>query len=191
MGIKATFDVTNLLVILDQVAPDANDKVSIDVKVDLYSDAKEDWLAEPSYAGIEFPFLTIGGDDLGGGLTAGDYYFLRTDLGWRIRPYEATHEVTLVGNLYAVDPDDPLTTPVLGAYTVGVFFERSQLTQTLEINSGSGLSAAQDTVLTELHRRLGLESGTPMVATASSIVAGDITLTMTGDPDTEVTTTRV
>jgi len=125
MGAKATFDIVNNLIILDQVAPDGDGKVEINVQADLYSDAKEDWLSIAAYAGVEFPFTTIGGQDLGGAREAGDYYFLRTDLGWIIRPYEATHEVTLVGNLYPTVATDSLTTPVLGAYTVGVFFERS------------------------------------------------------------------
>lgn len=191
MAAKATFDLDNLLIVLDQVAPDVNDKVEISVQVDLYSDAKETWLDEPLYPGFEFPFTTIGGQDLGGAREAGDYYFLRTDLGWRIRPYEADHEVTLVGNIYPVDANDQLTVAVSGAHTVGVFFERSQLTQTATFNSGSGLDTTQSTQLTELHQIFGLESGSPLTTTVSTRAAASITQTITGDPSASVTVTRI
>ena len=190
MAAKATFDLSTLTIILDQVAPDGDGKVEINVQVDLYSDAKETWLASTPYPGFEFPFTTIGGEDLGGSREAGDYYFLRTDLGWRIQPYEADHEVTLVGNLYPTVATDQLTVPVSGAYTVGVFFERSQLTQTATFNSGSGLDTTQNQQLTELHQIFGLESGSPLHVTASTRTVASVAQTITGDPASSTVVTR-
>jgi hypothetical protein len=61
---------------------------------------------------------SVGGDPLGSGLEAGAYFFLQNQDGWRIRPAEANATVTLTGNLIPEDPDLPLTTPTLGAFTV-------------------------------------------------------------------------
>lgn len=136
MGLKATFDTDNLLILLDQVAP-VSSKVEIDTQVDLYSDAKEDWASVAAFMNFEFPFTTVGGDEIGAGREVGDYYFLRTDLGWRIRPYEADHELTITGNLYPYTPGDTMIVPTSSAATVAVLLERSQLTQTVQTGVGS------------------------------------------------------
>jgi len=128
MGAHATFDPVAKLITL-ATAPDVNNEVSLDVLIDLYSDAKEDWLANPFFRGFALPFRTIGGDDLGGGLDAGAYFFLRNDLGWRIRPYEASHDLTITGNLYANDVNLPISVPTLGPYTVSFRLTTSSLTQ--------------------------------------------------------------
>jgi len=167
MAAKATFDLDNLLIIFDQVAPDGNGKVSIDTQVDIYSDAKEVWNTSALYPGFEFPFNTIGGEDLGGGLGAGDYYFLRTDLGWRIRPYEADHELTITGNLYPVDANDPLVVPTSSAYTVPVIFERSQLTQTVTPTTSVVVSAV-------------VSATTDNTAIASAVWARNVSATVSG-----------
>jgi hypothetical protein len=130
MGAKATFDTVNKLIVLDVVAP-VSSRVAVDTQVDLYSDAKEDWQAD-AFAAFVFPFTTIGGNELGGGLEAGDYYFLRTDLGWRIRPFEQSHTLTITGNLYPIDAADDLIVPTSTSVTVAAIFERSQLTQTVQ-----------------------------------------------------------
>lgn len=130
MAAKATFDVVNKLILLDVVAP-VSSRVEINTQIDLYSDAKEEWQAE-AFQKFEFPFTTIGGNDLGGGLEAGDYYFLRTDLGWRIRPYEQSHTLTLTGNIYPIDSEDDIIVPTSTSVTVATVLERSQLTQTVQ-----------------------------------------------------------
>jgi hypothetical protein len=192
MGARATFYTDTKLIEIDVVAPSAG-RSTISAQVDLYSDAKEDWNTTDSFLNFEFPFTTIGGDDLGGALEAGDYYFLRTDLGWRIRPHESDHTLTIVGNIYAIDPADDLIVPTSSAHTVATILERSQLTQTaiVSVVTGSGLNATQDARLRELHQIQGLESGTPMKTTASARTAGTISQTITGDAETSVTVTRV
>jgi len=128
MGAHANFDPVTKLITLT-TAPDVDNNVTLDTLIDLYSDAKEDWLANPSFRGFALPFRTIGGDDLGGGIDAGAYFFLRNDLGWRIRPYEAHHNLTITGNLYAQDVNLPITVPTLGPYTVSFRLTTSSLTQ--------------------------------------------------------------
>lgn len=130
--LKVSFDPINKLIEVTE-APNAGVSV-IDVRRDLYSAAKYHWLNDSTANKFQFPFLTIGGNDLGGGLSAGSYYFLRTDLGWKIKPYEGNHELQLTGNLYPINAEDTIFEPVQGAFTVAVRLERSQLTQALSVS---------------------------------------------------------
>ena len=124
MAVKVTVDLSNKLIIVN------NGITSLDAEVDLYSDLKEDWVTNASgELGFEFPFRTVGGDPLPGGLEAGAFFFLRNDLGWRIRPYEGDHELIIMGNLYPEAIAYPMAVPTLGGYTVSISWERSSLTQ--------------------------------------------------------------
>lgn len=123
MAGKVTFDASNRLIIVQSGITE------LDVKADLYSDAKEDWKTDAVLNRLRFPFRTVGGDPLGGGITAGAYFFLQNDNGWRLRPQEADHELTLVGNLYPEDSAQAVVVPTLGAFTVLVRLETSSLTQ--------------------------------------------------------------
>lgn len=60
----------------------------------------------------------------------------------------------------------------------------------LTVASGSGLSAAQDTRLTELHQAKGLESGNPMTVTPTTRAVSGWSQTITGDGETTTTVTR-
>jgi hypothetical protein len=97
----------------------------------LYSDLKEDWIANlPSNSlGFEFPFRTVGGDPIGSGLNVGSYFFLRNDLGWRLRADEVNHQLMISGNLYPENISLPMFVPTIGSYVVTLILERSQLTQ--------------------------------------------------------------
>ena len=86
MGTNATFDPVNKLITLTEVPVGSPAKATLDVQVDLYSDAKEDWLTNLSLNKFKFPFTAIGGNDLGGGVYAGAYYFLDNTSGWSIQP---------------------------------------------------------------------------------------------------------
>ena len=58
------------------------------------------------------------------------------------------------------------------------------------VTTGSGLSAAQDTRLKELHQEKGLESGSPMTVTPTSRAAGSWSQTISGDGENTSTVTR-
>ena len=165
-----TFDGPNKVISYD----DAGAAVAIAAR-DLYSRWK-DWVAAGN---AQYPpaFRTIGGDPLGGSVVAGDYYFLNNTDGWRLRPKEADHELVIAGNLYGENPALPVFAPTVGDFNVLVQRSLSSLTQTVAV--GSGLSTAQDTRLAEVHRRLGLEAGTPVVVTPTTLVAGDIAQAIT------------
>ena len=147
MANTVTFDAVNRLIILDEIAPDADNRVSLDVKRDIYSDAKRQWQVTESLYKLEFPFTAVGGFDIGSGLFSGTDYFLDNDK-WKIRPYESDHELLLAGNLRGANPTASIFVPTLGAYTVPIIWERSSLTQVVT-NSPEQLSSIASAVWDE------------------------------------------
>ena len=142
MAAKVTFDPVTKIISVTQtpVLEGAEYVVDLDVKVDLYSDGKEDWIADSSLRKLKFPISAIGGDALPGGKFLGSTFFLDSE--WKIRPYEATHRLRVNGNLYSPDGTSPFVV-TLGAYNVFLEQSLSQLTEGLETGGGSGLTAQQ------------------------------------------------
>ena len=70
----------------------------LDVKVDLYSDLKEDWLASSSLSNFKFPFLLSGGESIGAGQKAPTFYFLRYP--WVVESNGDGGSLTIALNLY-------------------------------------------------------------------------------------------
>lgn len=73
---------------------------SIDFKVDIYSDGKEDWLST-DYNKYVFPVRSIGGNPVTGGKVIEPTFFLRN--GWQIEPASEDHELTISGNIFHDD----------------------------------------------------------------------------------------
>ena len=135
---KVTFDGNNYLIIVN------NGITSLDVKVDLYSDWKE-WVVQGDNSKYYPAFRTVGGDPLSATVSLGDYYFLQNQVGsgWRIRPYESNHVLTITGNLVAEDPDYAMFVQTVSSYNVQIKLVTSSLTQTVNIaggSSGSGIT---------------------------------------------------
>ena len=123
MGEKVTFnEITKIITVT--LAPDANGEVYIDVKTDLYSDGKEDWVDNENLRKFVFPVRSVGGDDLPGSKALGATFFLAPD--WKIRPYEGSHKLTINGNLYSEDGSDMFLDTV-GTYTVRIIQQVSSL----------------------------------------------------------------
>lgn len=95
----ATFDGDNLLITLD--APTAG--VLNQTAEQVYDDAKQWYLASGLNRKYPFPFTTSGGEPITTDAFAGQYYFLRNDLGWRIRSTDADQDVYWDGNLIPTD----------------------------------------------------------------------------------------
>ena len=108
----ASFDGDNLLITL------ASGDTELDVQVELYSAWKRWQLSEPQNRGYPPAFRTIGGDELTPGINAGAYYFIRNDLGWRIKPPEEDINVVVIGNLAPEQSGLDLVIPTVGPYTV-------------------------------------------------------------------------
>jgi hypothetical protein len=162
MAVKVTFDTTNKLII-------ANTGVTtLDVRVDLYSDAKEDWqsgaldISSIRLNKRKFPYRVIGGDDTAPGEIAPLYAYLKN--GWRIRPQEADHVLNITGGAILVDGDTTLDPFVdtLGAFTVRVRFY-VPVQGTLMESGTSGLTPAESAALLDLQTDVeyikGMEKG--------------------------------
>jgi len=150
MGEKVTFDPVNLIIQID-TAPTlvgADWVVDIDVKADLYSDGKEDWLIDTDLNKLKFAMKSSGGDAKPGG-ALGATFFLEHD--WKIRPYEATHWLRVNGNLFARDGSNPFV-PTVGNYNVFVSYDVSDIVETVEVGT-SGLTAVESAKLTNIDSR--------------------------------------
>lgn len=91
-------------------------ELELNAKVDLYSDAKEDWLNPATgFSKFEFPFRVVGGDPTVGTQSISPYFFMLED--WHLQPYEADAELTIIGNLFR-DLGGPVAKPTSGEYTV-------------------------------------------------------------------------
>jgi hypothetical protein len=109
---KVTFDGPNKLIIVN------NGETSLDVAIDLYSDWKE-WMVLVDNAKYPIAMRTVGGDPTSGGKSVAPYFFLSN--GWKIRPYEGSHTLTLDGNLFTDEPGIygyNLFVSTLGSYAV-------------------------------------------------------------------------
>lgn len=109
----ATFDGDELVITLE--AP--TDGVLQQTSEQIYDDAKQ-WFLGGENSRFPFPFATSGGDELTPGITAGAYYQLQNDLGWRIRPDESDHTVYVTGSLTPKDATLPIMIPTVGGFTV-------------------------------------------------------------------------
>lgn len=110
-----TFNGEQLLIILESGVTE------VDIEVDLYKAWKLWQLDDPGgVTNRKYPpaFRTSAGDPLTGTLDLGGYFYLRNDLGWRIRPAEEDATIFFTGNLVAETTALPITVPTLGGYTV-------------------------------------------------------------------------
>lgn len=118
---------TDLRIIYVTTAPtliDGDWTVELDVKIDLYSDGKEDWLSDDDLNKFHFPIRSVGGDDLPGDKALGATFFLASD--WKIKPYEADHVFKVSGNLYSEDGTSPFM-QTTGTYNIMVINTVSSL----------------------------------------------------------------
>ncbi len=122
MGQKVTFNSATKIIEID-VAP-VNGIVEIDVKIDIYSDGKEDWKTDATLNKFLFPVAATGGDPLPGGKALGSTFFL--EYGWVIQPYNADHVLSINGNMYARDGSNPYI-PTVDPHNVQIIQSVSSL----------------------------------------------------------------
>lgn len=166
-----TFDGVNKLIICNSGTTELN------VKIDLYSDWKEFSLTSDNAKYLQ-AFSTTGGDTLDTGVYLGDYYFLEN--GWKIRPYEGNHVLTVTGNLFSRDGLSPFVS-TLGAYNVSIRSKYSSLTQTA--GSGGSGATANDIWNSQLE---GSVTAKQLLRLISSVLIGETSITSTGDSATVI-----
>ena len=85
-------------------------------------------------------FQLVGGNALGGGLFIPPYFFLLN--GWRVRPMESSHNLTITGNLF-VDGDGVPVVSTLGTYQVNVNYTVPAQAQGIATSGGTGPTASE------------------------------------------------
>jgi hypothetical protein len=104
---------------------------------EIYSDWV-DWVFLSDNAKYLPAFRSVGGDDLGGGIFIPPYYFLSN--GWRVRPMEAAHDLSINGNL-VVDGGGIPVISTLGTFQVNVQYTVPVQAQAFSAG-GANLTAA-------------------------------------------------
>jgi hypothetical protein len=103
---------------------------------ELYSRWK-DWVADGNAQYPQAFAESVGGNDLGGGVSLAGYYFIRNDLGWRIKPSEYDYQISISGDLYPADGNTAYIITTTGDYTVMFSFQRSAASY-VTASGGSG-----------------------------------------------------
>jgi hypothetical protein len=125
---KCNFDGINKLIIVH------SEVSTIDVKIDIYSDWKE-WVKLRDNSKFLPAIRTIGGDPVGGGIYAGDIYFLMNN--WRIY---IDHTVEVNGVIYSDNSGSPFVVP---SDTYITSNKVSNLVQTVTTGGGSAPTAEE------------------------------------------------
>lgn len=89
-------------------------------------------------------FYQVGGDSLGGGLYIPPYLFLLN--GWRVRPMESNHNLTITGNLFVNGGGIPVV-PTLGTYQVNVNYTVPVQAQGIATGGGGGGDASWTAIM--------------------------------------------
>lgn len=155
-----------------------------------------DWHATNNHWPLAFQL--VGGIELGDGLFIPPYFFLIN--GWRIRPMESNHNLTITGNLFVEGGGVPVVS-TLGTFQVNVNYTvpvqaqgistngssnlsasdivaaikselSTELTHLMTLQNGSGLNSAQATMLLEIYRLYGLDPTKPLIVTDTFRGAG-------------------
>lgn len=98
-----------------------------------------DWVAISDNSKYLPALKQIGGDSLGSGLLIPPYMFLLN--GWRVRPMEADHDLTITGNLF-VDGGGTPVVRTLGQFQVNVNYTVPVQAQAISSAGGSSVTAA-------------------------------------------------
>lgn len=173
MAQVASFDPLTLRIIELAVSGDT----SIDW-IEIYSEWK-DWVLDDPITRGGYPpaFRVVGGEARGGGAPRlGTTFFLCN--GWRFRPAEYSHHVTLNGSIVTDPAGARVWVPTLGAFTVGVQLESSNLVDTVAV--GSGVLPSDVTSIATATRDAILSDATPFagarIDAAISSAGGGLTV---------------
>jgi len=100
-----------------------------------------DWLGESDNGKYPIALSQLGGDEIGGGRYLGLTFFLEN--GWKIRPYEGDHLLTISGNLYSRDGSSPIAQTV-GTFNVTVNMSTSNLVDAISTSGATPESIADE-----------------------------------------------
>lgn len=117
MAVHLDYD-TDKRIIYVTTAP-VNGVFSLNAKIDIYSDMKEDWKTDPTLNKLRFPlFEPVGGNPVTPAKSISPYYFLK--YGWVMRPYEADHTLYIENGYLLIDGGGDPWIKTIGGHTVNV-----------------------------------------------------------------------
>jgi len=137
---KVAFDGSTKVITITYM-PTASGTVELDAEVDFYSDWKEWVIASDNIKYLE-AVQTVAGDPISSDQYISPYFFLIN--GWRIRPYEQTHQMIINGNLFVEGGEDNPFIPTIGAYNVMVRLNTTVNAVTTVISASGGGASADD-----------------------------------------------
>ena len=138
------FDGSNKLIILEEASVSA---------AQIWT-AYIDWVAIEANTKWPSAITQIGGDSLGGGLYIPLYFFLTN--GWRVRPMESNHQLTITGNLFVAEGGSPLVN-TLGNYNVIAQYTVPVQAQAMATSGGTGgLTSEQAMQLAKINNNAAL-----------------------------------
>lgn len=172
-GQKVTFDGINKLILVNE------GETTLDIQKDVYGGWKE-WLLQRDNIKYEKAITTLGGDPITESTFIGDTYFLEN--GWRIQPWSSFNGYILdvVGNIYTREAGE---NPVNPTPNVSVLLTRANITETAIVGG-----ATTENRLLEIWQILGLDATNAQTIRDTSITVGDITLSITQNPQQDTTT---
>ena len=129
MAAVVTFDPINLRIV--EISAGGDNELSV---LEIYSEWKQWLLDDPSRLGYPAAFREVAGDPTSSSESLGIAYFLQN--GWKIRPAELSHKLTLVGDLFYDPAGLSCFVPTLGAFTVNTETRLSNLVRVVSL-SGS------------------------------------------------------
>jgi len=128
MANVVTFDWDNLRIV--EISTGGDNELDI---VEVYSEWKDALLADPTRVGYPPAFRQVGSDPISATQNLGSTFFLTN--GWRIRPAELSHKLTVVGNLFTDPAGSSVFVDTLGAFTVNTESRVSNLVDSVLVNS--------------------------------------------------------
>lgn len=176
---KVTFDGPKKLILINDGV------IEIDFRTDVYSNWKE-WKQTEVNSKFLQAVSVVGGDPLPGSRILGSTFFLEN--GWKIRSWEGEHILSIEGNVFTREGDDPVL-PTIGDFKVTVNFIVSTL---VEGGRSIGAELGIDSVvqLDEVWKIHGLDLTNPLNVTSTSRNADYIEQTITDNGGGDVTVTR-
>lgn len=202
MADVVTFDPIGLRI----VEIDASGDNELDL-VEIYSEWKTWLLADPVRAGYPPAFREVGGDPISQTQSLGTTFFLLN--GWRIRPAESHHKLTIVGNIFTEPAGESVFVPTTGAFTVNAETRVSNLIDVVDVGGDPTLIAdavwatpqatldsipgAAGRAMLEIFRFMGLDPTRPLISNSGAgtqAAGGSIALNIVEGPPGVFTATR-
>lgn len=142
---------------------------------DIYSRWKE-WVADSTNSAFLPAFKPVGGDEIdsAAGTSIPLYAFLIN--GWRVRPQEANHTLTVTGGVLLVDGGGDPFANTIGAFRVAIRYSQPAQAITVATGASSGNSGSN---LTAEQVRIEMDANSALLATISggvSAVSASLTL---------------